>query len=113
MTHHSTLISVIVLLLNSLTVIIFAFNISRRLRSAINAASRLELDFYFKLILLSVIGAVMSGISFYIGVKLWLRTSYLMLDGLANLRLVYAVLMAAMASVVSIIDSKYNPFGVK
>lgn len=110
MSYPNLIIAVIILFLNSITVLVFACNIVFRLKSAINSETKAELDFYFKLIMLSVIGIIMAVIAFYIGMKIWLRTAHTALEHITNLRLVYAVLMTAFSGIVSIVDRNYNPF---
>lgn len=113
MIHHDLIMSITILLLNAVTILVFIFNVVFKIRCAVNAKSKPELDFYFKLIMKSIIGAFMAGISFYIGVRMWFKLEFMTLETVNNLRLIYAVLMLSMAFIISIIDRKYNPFQVK
>jgi len=115
MIEYNTLISITILILNILTVVMYLFSVSIRLKFAIGAKNRSELDFYFKLIMMSVIGALMGGISFYIGLNIWLKVNYLSLTGddITVLRLVFAVLMGVRSGLMLILDENYNPFRVK
>lgn len=113
MIHHDLIVSIAILFMNALTTLVFGCNVALKVRSAVTARTKEELDFYFKLIMKSIIGIFMSGISFYIGIKIWLKSDYMALETINHLRLVYAVLMLAMAFIISIIDRRYNPFQIK
>lgn len=112
---YDMIVSVVILLLNAFTIISYMVNIGTRLNLAINAKSKAELDFYFKMIMISLLGALMGGVSFYIGLKIWFKVDYLALstNELTALRLVFAVLMGVQSSVMLILDQNYNPFRVK
>jgi len=110
MEYPNLILSVIILIINAVTAIVFIFNIAFRLKSAVFSDTKEQLDFYFKLVMLSIIGVLLSGIGFYIGVKFWLKESGSIESGIVNIRLIHSVLMIIFALMVSIIDRRYNPF---
>lgn len=115
MVEYDMTISIIILFLNALTVLVFIFNIIFDINKAIESKTRAYLDFYFKLVMISLIGALMSGVSFCLGIKMWLKIDYLILNSshITNLRLIFAVLMAVLSGIVLLIDKKDNPFRIK
>lgn len=111
--HHNTIISLVILGLNTISMMAFSVNVSVRLRRMISSDTKDELDYHFKILIVCVIGIILNVISFYLGVKIWLKLTAVPLDSILNLRLVFAVLMSVLALMISIIDKRYNPFDVR
>lgn len=110
MVEHQFLMSLLILFINIFIVLLYTYNVIVRIHKCINSDNRRELNYHFKLVMISLISILISSGMFYLSLKLMYRLLDLPSNFLLVERLFITLGMAARAILIITVDKLYNPF---